>query len=157
MPFLFRAAKLPVRAVTTFDESCAPATILKPIGQDTRRRRGPPRLSPLSDTESERTGRANVSTGRSSSQPLERQGDERDHGQDQDQAQPVRRFFHAGVVMRFRIDVNSLDGKMSYERNTPDDALHVAEGGKQSLGVTITDTEDGKTYSPDEFRKRFGH
>jgi hypothetical protein len=59
--------------------------------------------------------------------------------------------------MRFRIDVNSLDGKMSYERNTPDEALHVAEGGKQSLGVTITDTEEGKTYSPDEFSKRFGH
>jgi hypothetical protein len=59
--------------------------------------------------------------------------------------------------MRFRIDVNSLDGKMSYERNTPDEALHVAEGGKQSLGVTITDTEEGKTYSPDEFSKRLGH
>jgi hypothetical protein len=59
--------------------------------------------------------------------------------------------------MRFRIDVNSLDGKMSYERNTPDEALHVAEGGKQSLGVTITDTEEGETYSPDEFSKRFGH
>ena len=59
--------------------------------------------------------------------------------------------------MRFRIDVNSLDGKMSYERNTPEDALHVAEGGRQSLGVTITDTQDGAAYSPDEFRKRFGH
>jgi hypothetical protein len=59
--------------------------------------------------------------------------------------------------MRFRIDVNSLDGKMSYERDTPDDALHVAEGGKQSLGVTITDTQEGKSYTPEEFRKRFGH
>ena len=59
--------------------------------------------------------------------------------------------------MRFRIDVNSLDGKMSYERDTPDDALHVAEGGKQSLGVTITDTQEGTSYTPDEFRKRFGH
>lgn len=59
--------------------------------------------------------------------------------------------------MRFRVDVNTLDGKMSYERDTPADALHVAEGGKQSLGVTITDTEDGKTYSPEEFRKRFAH
>lgn len=59
--------------------------------------------------------------------------------------------------MRFRIDVNSLDGKLSYERDTPDDAINVAEGGKQSLGVTITDTQEGKTYSPDEFRKRFGH
>jgi hypothetical protein len=59
--------------------------------------------------------------------------------------------------MRFRIDVNTLDGKMSYERDNATDALHVAEGGKQSLGVTITDSEDGKSYSPEEFRKRFGH
>ena len=59
--------------------------------------------------------------------------------------------------MRFRIDVNRLDGKMSYERDTPDDALHVAEGGKQSLGVTITDTQEGKSYTPEDFRKRFGH
>ena len=59
--------------------------------------------------------------------------------------------------MRFRIDVNTLDGKMSYERDEPADALHVAEGAKVSLGVTITDAEDGKTYSPAEFRKRFGH
>ena len=59
--------------------------------------------------------------------------------------------------MRFRVDVNTLDGKMSYERDTPDDALHVAEGGKQSLGVTITDTQEGKSYAPEEFRKRFGH
>ena len=59
--------------------------------------------------------------------------------------------------MRFRIDVNTLDGKMSYERDTPADALHVAEGAKQSLGVTVTDTQDGKAFSPEEFRKRFGH
>ncbi len=59
--------------------------------------------------------------------------------------------------MRFRIEVNTLDGKMSYERNTPSDALHVADGGKESLGVTIADTEDGKSYSPEQFRKRFGH
>lgn len=59
--------------------------------------------------------------------------------------------------MRFQIDVNTLDGKMSYERDNATDALHVAEGGKQSLGVTITDSEDGKSYSPEEFRKRFGH
>lgn len=59
--------------------------------------------------------------------------------------------------MRFRIDVNTLDGKMSYERDTPTDALQVAEAGKQSLGVTITDTEEGKTYGPAEFRTRFGH
>jgi len=59
--------------------------------------------------------------------------------------------------MRFRVDVNTLDGKLSYERDTPSDALEVAEGGKQSLGVTIADTQEGKTYSPEEFRKRFGH
>jgi hypothetical protein len=59
--------------------------------------------------------------------------------------------------MRFRIDVNTLDGKLSYERDTPADALTVAEGGKESLGVTITDTEGGKPYTPDEFSKRFGH
>ena len=59
--------------------------------------------------------------------------------------------------MRFRIEVNTLDGKLSYDRAEPAEALAVAEGGKQSLGVTITDTEDGKTYSRDEFRKRFGH
>ena len=58
--------------------------------------------------------------------------------------------------MRFRIDVNTLDGKMSYERDTPSDALHVADGARQSLGVTITDTQEGKTYSVEEFRKTFG-
>ena len=57
--------------------------------------------------------------------------------------------------MRFRIDVNSLDGKMSYERDAPSDAIAVAEGGKDSLGVVITDTEEGKAYSAEEFRKRF--
>jgi hypothetical protein len=59
--------------------------------------------------------------------------------------------------MRFRIDVRTLDGKLSYERETPSDALHVAEGGKESLGVTITDTHDNKTYDRDEFQRRFGH
>ena len=59
--------------------------------------------------------------------------------------------------MRFRVDVNTLDGKLSYERDTPADALAVAEGGRESLGVTITDTEEGKTYSPEGFRERFGH
>lgn len=58
--------------------------------------------------------------------------------------------------MRFRIEVNTLDGKMSYERDTPADALAVAEGGRQSLGVTITDTEQGATYSPEDFSQRFG-
>ena len=59
--------------------------------------------------------------------------------------------------MRFRIDVNTLDGKLSYERDAPADALAVAEGAKESLGVTITDTHEGKTYSPQDFGKRFGH
>ena len=59
--------------------------------------------------------------------------------------------------MRFRIDVSSLDGKLSYERDAPADALAVAEGGKESLGVTITDAEDGKTYTPEEFARRFSH
>jgi hypothetical protein len=59
--------------------------------------------------------------------------------------------------MRFRIDVHTLDGKLSYERNNAADALDVADGGKESLGVTITDTDEGKTYSTEEFRKRYGH
>lgn len=59
--------------------------------------------------------------------------------------------------MRFRIDVNTLDGKLSYERETASEALEVAEGGKQSLGVTITDVQDGKSYSPEEFGKRFAN
>jgi hypothetical protein len=59
--------------------------------------------------------------------------------------------------MRFRIEVNTLDGKLAYERDTPADALAVAEGGKVSLGVTITDTETGENYSAEEFAKRFGH
>lgn len=57
--------------------------------------------------------------------------------------------------MPFRIEVNTLDGKLTYERDTPADALAVAEGGRESLGVTITDTDQGKTYVPDDFRKRF--
>ncbi len=59
--------------------------------------------------------------------------------------------------MRFRIDVNTLDGKMSYDRDTAADAMHVAEGAKQSLGVKITDIQDARTYSPEEFRKKFGN
>ena len=57
--------------------------------------------------------------------------------------------------MRFRIEVNTLDGKLAYERETAADALAVAEGGKDSLGVTITDTETDTTYSRAEFAKRF--
>jgi len=59
--------------------------------------------------------------------------------------------------MRFRIDVNTLDGKLSYERDSPSDALDVAEGAKDSLGLAITDTHEGRTYSADDFRRRFGH
>ena len=59
--------------------------------------------------------------------------------------------------MRFRIDVNTLDGKLSYERDNSADALDVAEGGKENLGVAITDDEEGKTYSVEEFKKRYGH
>jgi hypothetical protein len=59
--------------------------------------------------------------------------------------------------MRFRIEVNTLDGKMAYERDTAADALAVAEGAKVSLGVTITDTQDGARYSADEFAKKFAH
>jgi hypothetical protein len=58
--------------------------------------------------------------------------------------------------MRFRIEVNTLDGKLAYERDTAADALAVAEGGKESLGVAITDTETGERYSREEFTKRFG-
>ena len=59
-------------------------------------------------------------------------------------------------MKRFRIEVNTLDGKLAYERDTAADALAVAEGGKESLGVTITDTEEHKTYRREEFTKRFG-
>lgn len=59
--------------------------------------------------------------------------------------------------MRFRIDVNTLDGKMSYEKDTAADALAIAQGAKQSLGVAITDIQEGRTYSPEEFGKRFAH
>ena len=60
-------------------------------------------------------------------------------------------------MKRFRVDVNTLDGKLSYERDTAADALAVAEGGKESLGVTITDTETGETYSREAFVKRLGY
>ena len=58
--------------------------------------------------------------------------------------------------MRFRIEVNTLDGKLAYERDEAADALAVAEGGKASLGVTITDTDTGARYSREEFAARFG-
>ena len=59
--------------------------------------------------------------------------------------------------MRFRIEVNTLDGKLAYERDTAADALAVAEGGKDSLGVTITDADSGKAFSREDFAKQFGH
>ena len=57
--------------------------------------------------------------------------------------------------MRFRIDVNTLDGKLSFEKDAPADALEVALGfaDKGSLGVTITDTADGTSYAPKDFDK----
>ena len=53
--------------------------------------------------------------------------------------------------MRFRVDVNTLDGKLVFEKDKVADALAVAKSGKDSLGVTITDTSDGKTYGPGDF------
>jgi hypothetical protein len=59
--------------------------------------------------------------------------------------------------MRFQIEVNTLDRKLTFEKETPADALRVAEGSEPCLGVTITDTQEGKTYGPEDFRKRFGN
>ena len=53
--------------------------------------------------------------------------------------------------MRFRIDVNTLDGKLSFEKESAADAVEVAKGAKGSLGVAITDTADGTTYAPEDF------
>ena len=53
--------------------------------------------------------------------------------------------------MRFRIDMNTLDGKLSFEKESALDAIAVAEGAKDSLGVIITDTADATTYAPDDF------
>ena len=57
--------------------------------------------------------------------------------------------------MRFRVDVNSLDGKLSFEKDAVAQAVEVAKGvaEKGSLGVTITDTTDGTTYTPEDFAK----
>ena len=56
--------------------------------------------------------------------------------------------------MRFRIDVNTLDGRLSFEKDAPADAVEVAKGARKgSLGVTITDTADGTTYAPEDFDK----
>ena len=55
--------------------------------------------------------------------------------------------------MRFRIDVNTLGGKVSFEKDTAADAFEVAKG--TNLGVTIADTTDSTTYSLEEFATRF--
>jgi hypothetical protein len=57
--------------------------------------------------------------------------------------------------MRFRIDVNTLDGRLSFQKDAAADALDVAKGAKANLGVTITDTQDLTTYSLPEFEARF--
>ena len=56
--------------------------------------------------------------------------------------------------MRFRVDVNTLDGKLSFEKAAPRDALEVARGAKANLGVTITDTQESTTYSLEDFEAR---
>ena len=53
--------------------------------------------------------------------------------------------------MRFRVDVNTLDGKLSFEKESAEDAIAVARGAKDSLGVTITDTVEAWTYAPEDF------
>jgi hypothetical protein len=55
--------------------------------------------------------------------------------------------------MRFRIDVNTLDGKVSFENEAAADAFEVAKG--TNLGVTITDTKHSKIYSLEEFKQHF--
>ena len=57
-----------------------------------------------------------------------------------------------GQGMRFRIDVNTLDGKVSFEKESAADALEAAKG--KNLGVTITDAVDSTTYSLEEFTAR---
>ena len=59
--------------------------------------------------------------------------------------------------MRFRIEVNTLDGKLTYERDNPADVLAVAEGARDSLGVRIVDSEDNSNYEVEEFRRRFAN
>jgi hypothetical protein len=53
--------------------------------------------------------------------------------------------------MRFRVEVNTLDGKLVFEKDKAADAVEVAKGAKDSLGVTITDTSDGKAYGLGDF------
>jgi hypothetical protein len=58
---------------------------------------------------------------------------------------------------RFRIEVNTLDGKLTYERDDPAEALAVAEGARESLGVRIIDGEDNSSYAVEEFKDRFAN
>jgi hypothetical protein len=54
--------------------------------------------------------------------------------------------------MRFRIDVNTRDGKLSFQKDVAVDAVEVAKCALNgSLGVVITDTADGATYAPEDF------
>lgn len=53
--------------------------------------------------------------------------------------------------MRFQIEVSTLDGKLVFHKDKAADAINVARGAKSNLGVTITDTSDGKTYKPEDF------
>jgi hypothetical protein len=53
--------------------------------------------------------------------------------------------------MRYRVDVNTLDGRLSFEKESAVDAVAVAKGATGSLGVTVTDTADGTTYRPEDF------
>ena len=53
--------------------------------------------------------------------------------------------------MRFQIEVSTLDGKLVFHKDKAVDAVDVARGAKDSLGVMITDTSDGKIYKPEDF------
>jgi hypothetical protein len=58
--------------------------------------------------------------------------------------------------MRFRIDVNTLEGKLSFHKESAADAVDVARGAKDSLGVVIVDTSDGRVYTPETFDELLG-
>jgi hypothetical protein len=53
--------------------------------------------------------------------------------------------------MRFQIEVSTLDGKLVFHKDKAADAIDVARGAPNNLGVTITDTSDGKIYKPEDF------
>ncbi len=64
-----------------------------------------------------------------------------------------RAAWPARPKMRFQIEVSTLDGKLVFHKEKAADAVDVAKGAKDSLGVTITDTSDGKTYKPERVRR----